>query len=209
MTSETHPRRVENSIMRLMLTSLEATLGKNGYYAVLRMAGLDPYIDALPPDNHNLDTPGENLSALYHGILSMYGEGSARGLFRRCGVVFGKAAVKRRPSAALLRPMLRVLPVQRRSRALLDAVIDEANRMRGERLHTWQDDLDHYTITFRDCLQCASLHPAEPICFTIVGVFETTLKWGTGRDFAVREVRCRARGDEACVFEIGKQPLHV
>jgi predicted hydrocarbon binding protein len=53
------------------------------------------------------------------------------------------------------------------------------------------------------------MHPAEPICFTVVGIMEATLKWGTGRDFAVREVKCCARGGEACVFEIDKQPLHV
>jgi predicted hydrocarbon binding protein len=53
------------------------------------------------------------------------------------------------------------------------------------------------------------MHPAEPICFTIVGTLEAVLKWGTGRDFAVREVKCSARGDDLCAFEIDKQPLHV
>ena len=64
-------------------------------------------------------------------------------------------------------------------------------------------------MTFNDCLYCAGVHPTEPICYSIVGTLEAVLKWGTGRDFAVREVKCSARGDAACVFEIDKQPLHV
>ena len=195
--------------MRLALTSAELTLEKNGYYAVLHMAGLDGYVETLPPDNHDLETPGEHFAALFNGILTMYGEGPARGLFRRWGTSFATTALKRRPSAILLQPLLRVLPMQRRVRTMLDALVAEANQTRGAELHTWQAAADHYTITFRDCLYCDGLHPAEPICYAIVGTLETGLKWGTGRDFAVREVQCHARGADACVFEVSKQPLHV
>ena len=207
--NETQPRRIENSIMRLALTSTEMTLEKNGTYAVLHVAGLDAYVETPPPDNHYLETPGEHFAALFNGIFTMYGEGPARGLFRRWGASFGTTALKRRPTAMLLKPLLRVLPMQRRVRTILDAVIGEANQTRGAELHTLLDAIDHYTLTFQDCLYCAGLHPAEPICYAIVGTLEAVLKWGTGRDFAVREVQCHARGAEACVFEIGKQPLHV
>jgi predicted hydrocarbon binding protein len=139
----------------------------------------------------------------------MYGEGPTRGLFRRWGATFGATAVKRRLSALLLRPMLSVLPLQRRMRTLLDAVVNEANAARGEALHTLTDKRDKYVLTFNDCLYCTGMHPAEPICYTIVGILEAVLKWGTGRDFKVREMKCSARGDGACIFEIDKQPLHV
>jgi bacteriochlorophyll 4-vinyl reductase len=207
--TDPQPRRVENSIMRLALTSTETTLGKNGAYAVLHVAGLDAYIEMPPPDNHNLETPGENFAALFNGMLTMYGEGPARGLFRRWGTAFGVTALKRRPSAALLKPLLAVLPIQRRVRTILASVVAEANQTRGAELHTWQETADHYTVTFQDCLYCDSLHPAEPICYAIVGMLEAVLKWGTNRDFSVREAQCHARGAAACIFEIDKQPLHV
>ena len=207
--SEPKQRWVENSIMRLAMSSTETTLGKNGYYAVVHVAGLDRLLDALPPDNTQLETPGEDFSALLNAVFNMYGEVSTRGLFRRWGATFGEAAVKRRPSAALLRPLLSLLPLQRRVRTILDAVVNEANAARGEALHTLADRRDQYILTFNDCLYCVGVHPAEPICYSIVGTLEAVLKWGTGRDFAVREVKCSARGDAACVFEIDKQPLHV
>jgi len=207
--SETQPRRVENRMMRLALNSAELTLGTSGYYAVLQVAGLDAYAETLPPNSHDLETPAAHFAALFNGILTMYGEGPARGLFRRWGAIFGTTALKRRPSAALLRPLLRVLPLQHRVRTILNAVADESDQARGAQLHTVRDAADQYTLTFRDCLYCDGLHPAEPICYTIVGTLEAALKWGTGRDFAVREVQCQARGAGACVFEIDKQPLHV
>jgi hypothetical protein len=207
--SDTPPRRIENSIMRLALTSTEQTLGKSGYYAVLQVAGLEAYGETPPLDNHHLEMPGDHFAALFNGMFTIYGEGPARGLFRRWGTIFCTTALKRRPSAALLKPLLRVLPMQRRVRAILDAVVDEANQTRGAPLHTLHDEIDHYILTFQDCLYCARLHPAEPICYPIVGMLEEALKWGTGRDFDVREGQCQARGAAACVFEIGKQPLHV
>ena len=202
-------RWVENSIMRLALTSTEATLGKSGYYAVVHVAGLDRLLVAPPPENTKIETPGEDFSALLNAILNMYGEVPTRGLFRRWGATFGEAGVRRRPSAALLRPMLSLLPMQRRLRTVLNALMNEANAARGEVLHTLLDKRDQHVLTFNDCLYCAGMHPAEPICYTIVGTLETVLKWGTGRDFTVREVKCSAHGDAACVFEIDKQPLHV
>jgi bacteriochlorophyll 4-vinyl reductase len=207
--NEPKKRWVENSIMRLALSSSEATLGKSGYHAVIHVAGLDRLLDAPPPDNSKLETPVEDFSALLAGILNMYGESSSRGLFRRWGAAFGSTALKRRPSAKLLKPMLAVLPLQRRVRTVLDALVSEANTARGEPLHTLTDKRDQYVVTFNDCLYCANMHPAEPICYTIVGTLEAVLKWGAGRDFTVREVKCHARGDAACVFEIDKQPLHV
>ncbi len=207
--SEPGQRWVENSIMRLALSSTEAAIGKNGYHAVLRVANLDRYLEAPPPDNNKLETPGADFAALLNGILGMYGEPSTRGLFRRWGVAFGNAGLRRRPSAALLKPMLALLPLQRRVRTLLDALVHEADVARGEALHALVDRPDQYLVTFHDCLYCAGMHPAEPICYTLVGTIEAVLKWGTGREFTVREVQCAAFGVEACVFEIDKQPLHV
>jgi len=207
--TEPQPRWVENSIMRLALSSTETTLGKSGYHAVIHVAGLDRLLETPPPDNTQLETPGDDFSALLNAILNMYGESSSRGLFRRWGVAFATTAVKRRPSAKLLKPLLTLLPLQRRVRTVLDALVSEANIARGAELHTLTDRPDQYVVTFNDCLYCAGMHPAEPICFTVVGTLEATLKWGTGRDFTVREVKCHARGDAACVFEIDKQPLHV
>ncbi len=202
--SEDKHRWVENSIMRLALETTETIIGKNGYLAVLHVAGLDRYLEAPPPDDNRLTIPGEDFSALLNGIFTMYGEQSSRGLFRRWGRQFGQVGVKRRISARILKPLLSVLPLQRRVHTLLNALMNEANAARGEALHSVQVRPNAYLFTFRDCLYCHSLRATEPACYTIVGILEAVLQWGTGRDFAVRETQCMAHGAAACVFKISK-----
>jgi len=202
--SDTKQRRVDNGIMRLALDATNATLGKNGYAAVLHLARLERYLEAPPDDSASLTTPGEDFSALLSSIFTMYGEQASRGIFRRWGRHFGLAGINRRTSARLLKPMLSLLPFQRRAQTVLNMLVNEANAARGEELHTLQMLPEAYRITFRDCLYCHDLHPTETVCYTIVGTLEAVLHWGTGREFYVRETQCMACGAEACVFEIHK-----
>jgi len=205
----TIPRRIENSIMRLALRATEATLGQSGLYALLRLAGLEHYIEHPPRNDNQLDTPGTDLSALLSAILHMYGEQSTRGLFRRWGALFGQGGVESRPTAKLLRPMLSFLPLNRRVLTVLETLVREADQARGEILHTVTETDDAFVVVFNDCLYCHSLRTSEPICLTVVGTLEAVLKWGTGRDYTVTETTCAACGDEACTFVIDKRPLNV
>lgn len=203
------PRRIENSIMRLALRATEATLGQSGLYAMLRMAGLEHYIEQPPRNDHQLATPGEDLSALLAATLRLYGEPSARGVFRQWGLLFGQGGVESRPTAKLLRPLLNLLPPNRRVLAVLEAFVREADHARGETLHTLTETDAAWIVTFNDCLYCHSLRTTEPICLTLVGALEAVLKWGAGRDYAVSETTCLACGGKVCTFVIDKRPLDV
>jgi predicted hydrocarbon binding protein len=206
------PRRIENSIMWLALRATEGTLGQSGLYAMLRLAGLDQYIEQPPRNDNELTTPGTDLSALLAAILHMYGEHSTRGLFRRWGLLFGQGGVESRPAARVLRPILNFLPPDRRVLTLLETFVREADQARGEALHTFCETDTTFEIVFNDCLACHSLRAlrtSEPICLTLVGTLEAVLKWGTGRDYAVSETTCAACGAEACTFVIDKRPLNV
>ncbi len=203
------PRWVENSIMRLALHATEETLGKSGLNAVLHVAVLDRYIDQLPPNDNKLTTPGGDFAALLAGIMRMYGEHAARGIFRRWGAAFGYGGVHSRPTAKLLKPMLNLLPRPRRTYTILEALVREADHARGEPVHHLREETSAFVVTFDDCLYCYSLQAAEPICLTLTATIETVLKWGTGRDYAVSETTCRACGDEVCAFVVDKQPLNV
>ena len=212
MNTNLPARRIENSVMRLALRATEATLGQNGLYAMLRLAGLDHYIEQPPHNDNELTTPGTDLSALLAAILHMYGEQSARGIFRRWGWLFGQGGVESRPTAKLLRPVLNLLPLNRRVPTLLETFVREADQARGEMLHTLSETDDAFVLVFNDCLFCHSLRAlrvSEPICLTVVGTLEAVLKWGTGRDYTVSETTCTACGVEACTFVIDKRPLDV
>lgn len=201
--------KVENSIMRAALISTSNVLGEAGARAVLRLKGLERYLDQLPRNDNQLLIAGADFAALFDGMLQMYGEQTARGLFRRWGAEFARLSLEARPAARLLRPMLNLLPQKRRAHTLLDSLTGEANHVRGAALHWLREEETRFVVTFDDCLYCAQLHVHEPICLSIVGTIETVLHWGTGRDYVVTETACRARGDSLCTFTIDKQPLNV
>ena len=84
--SQPTQRRVENSIMRLAMSSTEATLGSSGYHAVIHVAGLQQLLDSPPPDNTQLETTGEDFSALLNSIEGKLGQPRVRPPpRRRCG----------------------------------------------------------------------------------------------------------------------------
>jgi predicted hydrocarbon binding protein len=202
-------RRIENSIMRLALRATEATLAQSGLYAMLRMAGLERYIEQPPHNDNQLATPGEDLAALLTAIFRMYGEQSARGIFRRWGWLFGQDCVESRPAAKLLHPMLNFLPPNRRVLTVLEAFVREADNARGEPLHTLTETDTAFVVTFDDCLHCQSLRTSEPVCLAVIGTLGAVLKWGAGRDYTISETTCLACGGEICTFVIDKRPLNV
>ena len=185
------PRWVENSIMHLALETTHNILGQGGYYAVMRVAKLEHYLEAL-----------------LNGMFTMYSEPVARGLFRRWGRQFGLAAVEHRMSAHVLKPLLGLRPPQHRVHTLLNAILREANAARGEPLHILQIEENAYWLTFQDCLYCRQLQATEPACYAVVGMIEAVLHWGTGQEFFVREIECMALGAAACRFKIPRQIRH-
>jgi predicted hydrocarbon binding protein len=195
--------------MRLAMRATEATLGPNSLFALLRVAGLEHYINHPPRNDNQLDTPGTDLSALMAAIYQMYGEQSSRGIFRRWGRVLGQNAVDLRPTAKLLKPMLNLLSLDRRVATILETIVREADQARGEPLHTVTETDQTFVLTIRDCLFCYSLRTAEPMCLTVVGTLEAVLNWGTGRDYVVTETTCISQGNDTCTFVIDKRPLNV
>ena len=56
---------------------------------------------------------------------------------------------------------------------------------------------------FANCAICHTRHADKSVCHLYVGTLEEALKWATGQDTPVEEVRCKAKGDPYCQFVIG------
>ena len=75
-----------NKIGRLCFMSLEEVMGQNGVKALLRLAELDQYLDAYPPNDLKREFPFEAISQYSVALGTMYGQRGARG-FGTHGVV--------------------------------------------------------------------------------------------------------------------------
>jgi predicted hydrocarbon binding protein len=55
---------------------------------------------------------------------------------------------------------------------------------------------------------CWGRQADEPCCQLAGGLLEAATSWASGgRRFAVDEIKCKARGDASCTFQIAKAPV--
>ena len=74
-----------NKMGRIMLTSLEEVMGRNGLNALLNLVELREYIQNAPPDNLEREFNFSNISNINRGLEEIYGPRGGRGLALRSG----------------------------------------------------------------------------------------------------------------------------
>jgi hypothetical protein len=205
MASQATQRWISNAQMRAALQVVGELLGRNGHNAVLRLAGLERYIDQLPPDNDQLDIPRGDVSTLFAGIVSMFGDQGARGVFRRWGHAFAVQRARRRFALRLLRPALRLFPPERSVRLVLERLLHHIDLAREDQPPALEDRGDAYLLELTDCVYCYTSNQTQPTCPTVIGLLEGLLRWATGHDFDVTEERSAAPGTQQ--FKIRKRPI--
>lgn len=62
-----------NKMGRIMLTSLEEVMGRNGLNALLNLVELREYIQNAPPDNLEREFNFSNISNINRGLEEIYG----------------------------------------------------------------------------------------------------------------------------------------
>ena len=202
--SETQ-RWITNSQMRLALVVVGDLLGHTGQTAVLRFSRLERYIDQLPPDDGRLDIPRSDITELFSGIVSMFGEQGARGVLRRWGRAFAARRLERQAALRLRRLGLRLVPAERRARYALDTLLPHVDLARPGHSPLIDDQGEYFVIELRDCLYCQGKNVSHPTCPAVIGLLEGVLRWATGSDYDVIE---DAPSDpDAHPFRIRKRPL--
>jgi len=180
-------RWISNAQMRGALQVVEDLLGRNGQTAVLRLSGLERYIDQLPPDNDQMEIPRGDISALFSGIISMFGDQGARGVFRRWGRAFAARRAQRRFALRLLRPVMRLLPAERSARIVLERLLHHVDLVRDDQPPVLDDRGDYFILELTDCVYCSGQNLPQPSCLTVIGLLEGLLRWITGNDYDVTE----------------------
>jgi hypothetical protein len=198
-------RWLSNSHMRAALRVAEDLLGHNGQTAVLRLSGLERYIDHPPPDDDRREVPRGDLTMLFSGIASTYGDQGARGVLRRWGRVFAARRLQRHTTLRALRFTLRLARPDRAARFALSSLLHHLDLVRGDRRPALEESGEFFFLQLDDCLYAYGQQHAQPGCPAVVGLLEGMLRWACGKDFEVSEEPPAAPG--APVFKIRKRPL--
>lgn len=198
-----------NRFARSYFMALEEVMGQHGLDGTLEIAGLNRFVGRLPTDTleHTVDFAA--LSALNLGLDEMYGTRGGRGMALRAGRAW---LVKGMNSFGMLSgindPAFRTLAVEERARLGLRALASVFTHFSDQRSR-----LEETPQAFRfmvDTSPTAWMRETDkPVCHPLVGLLQETVRWAAnGRDYAVREVECRACGSSnSCIFLVNKQPL--
>ncbi|MEM7331198.1 MAG: 4-vinyl reductase [Chloroflexota bacterium] len=197
-----------NKMGRILLESLEDVMGRNGLNALLNLINLQKHIEQLPPDNLEKEFDFAYISNLNAGLHEIYGPRGGRGLALRGGrAIFTKGLKQFGALAGVSDLAFKVLPLQTKLKIGVPAVARIFTQF-SDQISRVEDFDDHFLYTIDQCSMCWGQESDGPICHIAAGILQETLRWVSGgMEFRVDQIKCKAAGDEACVFKIDKEPI--
>ena len=206
--------RIVDAYVRWALLATEEVIGKRGLAVVLRDANLAHLIDNYPPDETRIvgDLTFGDYANFSSELLSFFGR-AGKGMLRRIGRLSAQHGIRQQSSLFGLATVLssKILPIPLQLKIGLSHMqsgLTKLNQEAGQEVHPrLEDQGERLAYVDPECWQCAGKVADEPICLIRAGTLQEALRWLTGREFTVREVKCRAMGALACVWEIDKTPI--
>lgn len=193
---------IPNRFGRILLRSLEQTLGIPGLQTVLGRAGLR-HLAVYPPDNLERRFPMALIPRLMVALEETYGMGKGRELAFQAGrVCFHLGASSFGVLADMAGLLLPLLPSRTRARIGLETVAETFNRFTDGSVQVRRED-DHFLCVIERCGVCQGRTSSSPSCHLLAGLLQETVHWATGRDSAaVVEVACAATGESHCTMRV-------
>jgi predicted hydrocarbon binding protein len=138
----------------------------------------------------------------------MYGVRGGRALALRAGRETFKYALKEfMPVLGIADLAFRPFPLGMKIKIGLEVFAETFNKFTDQIVSLEQDANSHLWVIER-CPVCWQRKSEAPCCHLAVGLLQESLFWvSNGKNYRVSEVKCIARGDNACVITINKKPL--
>ena len=202
------PLFIPNIFGRLLLQAYEEVMGAEGIRELHSNAGLDHFIDRLPPGDMNLGFCADEMGLLHQSLEDIYGPPAGRGIALRAGRVCFKYGLKDfGDSIGISEPEFRLLPLSQKIEQgfLTISTLAQEYTTTGIALRTTPETL---AWEVERCPICWQREVEEPCCQLAVGLFQEALFWiSGGRNYLVEETSCIGTGDPTCTFEISRTPL--
>lgn len=197
-----------NRLGRVLLESLEETIGRNGLNALLNLTNAGHYIENPPPDDMVMGFDLAAASNLNRAMEMIYGPRGARGLALRSGrAMFDRIADSFDLPTGFTEFAFRLLPLQTRLKLGVPALARALTHY-SDQTHRVSDRGPCFDYSIDRCAVCWGQKAGAPMCFLTVGLLQEALStFGRGQEFRIIQTECRAVGAAACVFRIEKEPI--
>ncbi|RLD04216.1 MAG: hypothetical protein DRI32_06095 [Chloroflexi bacterium] len=195
---------IVNTIVRQALAAAEEVMGANGLNAVLRLSGLGSFVNNLPPDNLEPAIKATEYAQFNQAIEDFYGRGG-RGMLKRIGKASFQYAINEQPALlGVAGAALKLLPQKQRIKFILNSMAS-ALKKSNPQVEAWVEEEDGKIAYIESsCAICHSRKSDKPICYLYLGSLGEAVEWATGKEYAITETHCMAKGDSYCRFEVGE-----
>ena len=192
--------RFTNALMRQAILAIGEVMGERGLKVVLRQAGLERYVDELPPNDLEQGVSTVEYAALNQAVEEFYGR-AGKGMLQRIGRTSFRYGVEEQATLmGVAGAALKVMPQKTRIKFILTQMAKSLMDVNEETDIEVQESEEGFVFTDFTCGVCCCREAEQPICHLYIGSIGEAVKWATGQDYEVREVECRAMGAEACRF---------
>lgn len=195
---------LSNRRARIYLDALAETSGRYGFPTVLTLAGLHPWLKALPPYNDAHEVDFVAFGALNAMLVKMYGPRAGRAMMQWAGRVSFMALTSHLDSLLNVQTAsFRAQTPVERVQTVLNTVVN--HNPYGDLKTSLQTLGDQFTYTLTPCPFCyGQNHTPYALCHGAVGFLQQAIEWaGAGDHYMVEEASCAAtKGPQAtkCVF---------
>jgi predicted hydrocarbon binding protein len=184
----------------LALTSLQQVTTKQ-YDQILKAAGMERFINNMPPPTLDLVSSSAEWAQLQHHIYKMLGENLYRLFGRNLGTKMGEGIIQT-PWAAETKARLQQIPPATRMDTLLTDYIKWANGQGIAYKRTAVPD-GYGVILPQPCTLCQGITGAGgPICSVYPIAIRIIASHLYGQRVQAVEYQCQAVGDPICVVRI-------
>ena len=198
-----------NRFVRIFLESMKEIVGVNGVNTILNYANLSSLIDNFPPDNLDRAFDFAHFSMINQALEEIYGIRGGRGLALRVGrIMFDDVLKEYGAHAGVSDPAFKVLPLQTKIWNGLKAMAQVFSE-KSDQVSAVENLDDVYLYKIMKCPICwGRTEQDHPVCYCMVGLLQEGLNWVSGgKEFKIKETKCIASGNDACEFEIHKEPI--
>ncbi len=188
---------IANALMRQAMMAIAEIMGERGLRIVLRDAGLEAYIQHLPPDNAEPAISFEDYARLNAAIEAFYGR-AGKGMLRRIGRASFYYGLREQPKLlGLLGRAVKLLPERQRIKTVLQQMGQAVATISTPETEFWiEEDEEAIAYCFHPCAMCQGRTSDHPVGHLLVGSIQTAVQWATGKTYPVVETQCMAMGHD-------------
>lgn len=197
-----------NRFARLFLEAIDEVMGKQGLNTLLSMAGLEQYIDNLPPDNLTKQFDFAYVAAISQALEDMYGARGGRGIALRIGrATFSRGLKDFGVMAGMKAPAFKALPMPKRVQMGVSALA-ALFRTFTDQYTTFEEVDDHYLIHVEISPMAWGRGIEQPVSHALTGIIQEAMRWASdGYEFVVFELPRNDADEDDYKFRVNKTPI--